>query len=623
MKQASKIGKDTYRLLKMVHSLDRNFIPVTLIGSVLQATDPFIPIIGSAYIIDSLLLAEWRKALLQVAIMIVMTGIIGILSSFVNQIIEVKSMTINRLCNSKILLKAISLDYATFEDKKNLEEFQAADYNVSRNGGFGYYMLHFSKILTGAVGFLVSIIMLVGLCLEEVKEAGFLGIITSRVGSFALVGVLILILAVIYSVLSKDIHEKNFSMYQEMMDINQKMEFMSMKLTMDVDYAKEIRLYRMRGMICSEWKKLNIAIIDFYQRFWKATQQFLMTTSFLNDSVLLLAYLFVIVKTYVGAISIGAFTRYVGAVRQMNSSLRSIIEEMNGFRLCQSYLSFYTDFLDKRNKLDTGSLPVEKCGNNEYEFEFHHVSFRYPECEDYILKDVSVKLDMKSRFAVVGRNGAGKTTFIKLLCRLYDVTEGKITLNGVDIREYDYGEYLNLFATVFQDFSLFSIPVKENVGGSKNIEEEKIWKVLECAGVKDRIDKMPNKLDTKLFHNAGEGEDISGGESQKIAIARALYKDAPFVILDEPTAALDPISEHEIYSRFNEMVHDKTSIYISHRMSSCRFCDDILVFDKGSLVQRGNHEALMKEQEKVYAKLWNAQARYYAGEEQKEEVTKI
>lgn len=614
MKQASKLGRDTYRLLKMVHYLDRNFIPVSLLGAVSNASEPFITIMGSAHIIDSLLLGDWKRAILQATVMIVLAGIVGILSSYINQIIEVKSMTINRQCNSKILLKAISLDYATFEDKKNLEEFQAADYNVSRNGGFGRYMLYFTEILTGAVGFLVAIIMLVELCLEEVKVTGFLGIITSRIGSFTLIGVLILILAVIYSTLSKDIRKKNFVMYQDMMDINQKMEFMSMRLTMDVDYAKEIRLYRMRGMIYAEWKKLNIEIISFYQRFWKTTRRFLMTTSFLNDLVLLLAYLFVIAKTYVGAISIGAFTRYVGAVRQMNTSLVAVIDALNELQLCQSYLTFYTGFLDKKNKLDTGSLPVEKRKDNEYEFEFHHVSFRYPESEEYILKDVSVKLDMKSRFAVVGRNGAGKTTFIKLLCRLYDVTEGKITLNGVDIRSYDYQEYLNLFASVFQDFSLFSISVKENVGCSENIEEEKIWKVLECSGIKEKIDTMSSKLDTQLFHNSGEGVDISGGEAQKIAIARALYKDAPFVILDEPTAALDPISEHEIYTRFNEMVHDKTSIYISHRMSSCRFCDDILVFDKGMLVQRGNHETLMNEKNKIYAKLWNAQARYYAGE---------
>ena len=232
------------------------------------------------------------------------------------------------------------------------------------------------------------------------------------------------------------------------------------------------------------------------------------------------------------------------------------------------------------------------------------------------MKNVSLKLDLKKRFAVVGRNGAGKTTLVKLLCRMYDETEGSITLNGVDIRKFDYKEYLNLFAAVFQDFSLFSIPVQDNIACDGNPDTNKVWKALEYAGIKERIEKMPEKLNNLLYHEMGEGEDISGGEAQKIAIARALYKDAPFVILDEPTAALDPISEYEIYSRFDDMVKDKTSIYISHRMSSCRFCDDILVFDNGMLVQRGSHDTLIKDQGKVYEKLWNAQAKYYADYEE-------
>ncbi len=612
MKQEFKKGKETYRLLKMIHSLDRNLIPIDLLGAIFKGFEPFIPIIGSAYIIDYLLQENWRKAIIYTVIMILTTGIIGVISSYIEKIKDVKSMTINRLCNSSILLKAISLDYATFEDKKNLEEFQAADYNVSRNGGFGTYMLHFADLLTGIIGFLVALVLLMKLCLMEVSENGVVGIITSKTGSVVLLVSLVVILAIVYSILSKNINKKNLEMYKEMMDVNQKMEFMSWRLSIDSDYAKEIRLYNMQGMIYREWKKLSIDISDFYQRFWKAMRKFLMTTSFLSDFVLLVAYIFVGLKAYIGAVSIGTFTQYVGAVRQMNTSLRAIIESINKINLCQSYLTFYTDFLDKKNKLDTGSLPVERRRDNEYEVEFHNVSFRYPGSDEYILKDISVKLDMKNRFAIVGRNGAGKTTFIKLLCRLYDVTEGVITLNGVDIRKYDYQEYLNLFASVFQDFSLFSIQVKENVACSEKVDEEKIWKVLECAGVKERIDKMQSKLDTQLYHEMGDGEDISGGEAQKLAIARALYKDAPFVILDEPTAALDPISEYEIYSRFNEMVNNKTSIYISHRMSSCRFCDDILVFDNGTLIQRGNHDMLMKNRDNIYAKLWHAQAKYYA-----------
>ena len=612
MKQGFKKWKEAYRLLKMVHSLDRNLIPVYIIGSIGRACEPFISIIGGAYTIDALIQKQWRQGIIYAAIMILISGGVGVIFSYTQKILEVKSMTINRLCNSSILLKAISLDYATFEDKKNLEEFQAADYNVSRNGGFGYYVMSFSELLSGIIGFLIALALLMKLCLVEVKSPGILGLITSRSASIILMLILFVVLAVAYFKLSKNINKKNLDMYQEMMDVNQKMEFMTYRLSMDKEYAKEIRLYNMEGMIYREWKKLSIEIIGFYQEFWKAMRRFSIKTSFLSDFVLLAAYVFVGLKTYVGAVTIGAFTRYVGAVRQMNTSLRTIIESVNKINLLQSYLAFYTGFLDKKSKLDTGSLPVERRGDNEYEIEFHNVSFKYPGSEDYILKNVSVKLDMKSKFAIVGRNGAGKTTFIKLLCRLYDVTEGSITLNGVDIRKYDYQEYLNLFASVFQDFSLFSIPVKENVVCSGNIDEDKVWQVLECAGVKEKVEKMKSKLDTRLYHEMGDGEEISGGEAQKIAISRALYKDAPFVILDEPTAALDPISEYEIYSRFNEMVYDKTSIYISHRMSSCRFCDDILVFDKGKILQRGNHELLMKDINNVYAKLWNAQAKYYA-----------
>ncbi|MFT4144696.1 MAG: ABC transporter ATP-binding protein [Mobilitalea sp.] len=617
MKQASKEIYKAIKLLKMIHSLDQHMIPIYLLAAVIKASEPFIIIVGGSYIIDALILKLWKQAVFQTAGMLLITLFIGVIGSYIQKILEGKSMTINRLCNSRILLKAISLDNATFEDKENLEEFQAADYNVSRNGGFGMYMLSFYNFLTGIVGFLVSLGVLFQLCIKEVQAGGILGILVSKTGSFVLISFFLILLVIIYAKLSRSMNEKNIKMHYEMMDVSQKMEYMAWNLPMDITIAKEIRLYGMKDMIYSEIKKLSIDINALYQRYWNAEKGFLMVTSIINDLVLLLGYFFVVAKTYAGAVSIGYFTRYVGAMKTMNSSLRTTIEALNEIRLYQSYLTFYTSFLEKENKLDTGSLPVEKRKDFEYELEFHKVSFRYPGSEEFSLKDVSLKLDLKKRFAVVGRNGAGKTTLVKLLCRMYDVTEGSITLNGVDIRKYDYKEYLNLFAAVFQDFSLFSIPVQDNIACDGNPDINKVWKALEYAGIKERIEKMPGKLDNLLYHEMGEGEDISGGEAQKIAIARALYKDAPFVILDEPTAALDPISEYEIYSRFDDMVKDKTSIYISHRMSSCRFCDDILVFDNGMLVQRGSHDILMKEQEKVYAKLWNAQAKYYANYEER------
>lgn len=216
------------------------------------------------------------------------------------------------------------------------------------------------------------------------------------------------------------------------------------------------------------------------------------------------------------------------------------------------------------------------------------------------------------RLAVVGMNGSGKTTFIKLLCRLYDPTEGVILLNGVDIRKYDYDEYLSIFSVVFQDFRLFAFSLGQNVAAAAEYIGEKAADCLREAGFEGRLSKMLKGLDTNLYQDFDpEGVEISGGEAQKIAIARALYKDAPFMVLDEPTAALDPVSEYEVYRKFSEISSGKTAIYISHRLASCRFCDKILVFHEGSIVQYGTHEALLVQAGGKYADQWNAQARYY------------
>ena len=219
---------------------------------------------------------------------------------------------------------------------------------------------------------------------------------------------------------------------------------------------------------------------------------------------------------------------------------------------------------------------------------------------------------MGKLIAVWGSPGSGKTTFIKLLCRLYDPQEGQILLNGIDIRKYRYDDYMNIFSVVFQDFQLICQPLGANVAGSVEYDRERVRKALIDAGFGDRLASMEKGLDTMLYKDLSEdGVDVSGGEAQKIAIARALYKNAPFIILDEPTAALDPIAEAEIYSKFNDIAGDKTAIYISHRLSSCKFCDEIAVFQGGAVIQQGTHAELVADTTGKYHELWNAQAQYY------------
>ena len=255
---------------------------------------------------------------------------------------------------------------------------------------------------------------------------------------------------------------------------------------------------------------------------------------------------------------------------------------------------------------------MEKRDDNVYNLEFRDVSFRYPNTEAYALRHVNLKFKIGEKLAVVGMNGSGKTTFIKLLCRLYDPTEGEILLNGVDIRKYDYREYQSIFSVVFQDFRLFAFPLGQNVAAGENYDRLKAEQCLREAGFGEQLDKMPRGLDTMLYHDFDkDGVEISGGEAQKIALARALYKDAPFIVLDEPTAALDPVSEYEVYNKFNEISGGKTAIYISHRLASCRYCHQILVFHEGAIIQRGSHEDLLAQSDGKYAELWEAQAQYY------------
>lgn len=270
------------------------------------------------------------------------------------------------------------------------------------------------------------------------------------------------------------------------------------------------------------------------------------------------------------------------------------------------------ELLELADEMYKGSLPLEKRSDGEYQIEFRNVSFRYPGSKEYALKNFSMKLKVGERLAIVGKNGSGKTTMIKLLCRLYDPDEGEILLNGVNIKKYRHEEYAALFSVVFQDYTLFSLEIGENVAVSQEPDADRVRKCLQDSGFKERFDSLSKGMKTYLYKDyEDEGVEISGGEAQKLAMARALYKNAPFVLLDEPTAALDPVAESEIYTNFDKIVGNKTAVYISHRLSSCMFCDRIAVFKEGMLVQYGSHEELLLDADGEYAVMWNKQAMYY------------
>lgn len=382
------------------------------------------------------------------------------------------------------------------------------------------------------------------------------------------------------------------------------------------DIATDVRIYR-QDKICPRYSRnkkedtfgsdglgahLSWGPVGFYQAASSAA-------SVIFTGVV---YAFVCLKAWAGAFGLGAVTQYIASITKVSGGVSSLISTLGDMRNNASFLAQVFEFLDIPNKMYQGSLTVEKRRDRKYQAEFCNVSFKYPGSDNYALRHVSMKFEIGKRLAVVGMNGSGKTTFIKLLCRLYDPTEGEILLNGIDIRKYNYAEYMMIFSVVFQDFKLFALKLGENVASKVDYDPDRVTDSLRKAGFAEKLPEMQNGLETYLYTDYDkDGVNISGGEAQKIAIARALYKDAPFIILDEPTAALDPIAEAEIYSKFNDIAGDKTAIYISHRLSSCKFCDEIVVFHEGEVIQQGTHDSLAADKNGKYYELWHTQAQYY------------
>lgn len=325
------------------------------------------------------------------------------------------------------------------------------------------------------------------------------------------------------------------------------------------------------------------------------------------------AYGIVIMAALRGSMPVGTLILYADCLANMMIQATYVVTAGLDLSLAARKQVGILELLELSDEMYKGALPLEKRSDNEYHIEFRNVSFKYPGSEEYALKGFSLEFKVGERLAIVGRNGSGKTTMIKLLCRLYDPDEGEILVNGVDIKKFRHDEYAKLFSVVFQDYVLFSLMLAENIAADKDYDGDQVRRCLADVGFAERLEKLGERgIESFLYKDyTDEGVEISGGEAQKLAIARAIYKEAPFVLLDEPTAALDPLAEAEIYSNFDKIAGDKTAIYISHRLSSCRFCDKIAVFDKGRLVQTGSHEELLAEEEGVYAALWNAQAKYY------------
>lgn len=373
--------------------------------------------------------------------------------------------------------------------------------------------------------------------------------------------------------------------------------------------GKDIRLYESADMMCKKAEHFSdmqsVEWIDQDSKTCKNSWVMDFVNSF-RDGI---SYFYIGFLALTKAITIGEFSMCVSGSSTFYWSLHRIITGVQDISKRCDYAHKYIEFMDYPAAMVKGNKPVK---DGEHVIEFVNASFKYPRSENYVLKNINIKIASGEHLSIVGLNGAGKTTFIKLLCRLYDVTEGEILIDGVNIKEYSEEEYRRLFAVVFQDFQLFAFSMRENIALNGEADDDRINEVLKQSGLYEDAQKLEHGLDTTLFKSFDEkGTELSGGQKQKTAISRALYKDAPIVILDEPTAALDPVAEYDIYRQFNTLVGGKTAIYISHRLSSCKFCDKIAVFAEDTIKEYGTHDELADLPNGIYSEMFAAQAQYY------------
>lgn len=510
--------------------------------------------------------------------------------------------------------KMLSMDFVDMESQSTYDLYAQIIQNQGWSGvGIWKVVEYYENILKSSVSIIAAISLTVSLFTQMVPEArGRWTILNHPV---AVVAILLLMfgISIVSSALSTRASEYRAACAADARFGNRAFGFFAFEMA-EEKRAEDMRIYNQQN-ICNTYffKSNSFGIGSTIDLLGKGKGGILKaTSSAVSASFQGIIYAFVCLKAWAGAFGVGSVTQYVGAIASLSGNVEILLKTFGEIKANAPFMKLTFEYLDIPNNMYQGSLTVEKRSDRKYEIEFRNVSFRYPGSEEWALRNVSFSFRIGERLAVVGENGSGKTTFIKLLCRLYDPTEGQILLNGIDIRKYDYQEYMSIFSVVFQDFQLLAFSLGQNVAAGQKYDAVRAEKCLREAGFGERLESMPHGLETMLYKKLDtEGVEISGGEAQKIALARTLYKNAPFIILDEPTAALDPVAEQEVYENFNKIVGDKTAIYISHRLSSCRFCDVIAVFEHGSVVQKGSHEELVKIEEGKYHKLWYAQAQYY------------
>ena len=601
--QATKHGmfNNFVYAVKLTWQLNNQFIIAIVVMGVLSALymliGIYIPKIVLALVENKVTTDTMIKVLVAVGIIILVVKLINTKAQYVGEYAWDK---VYKGLVSKYLRKSFTTDFKNMENPDFLDLIERSKHAMYNYQGISGYCRRGSNILSNIV-----LVVIAGAAIAVINPLIIL--------------VLVVISYFIYKILDSTMEWTKVN-FRDAMSSNFRKNYYFSSTARDFKYAKDIRLFKMQDFIEQTWKDINTV---YYAACKKNHRKWVMCEakmSFLRLFQNLLLYVVLIYMVLNKGMSISDFVLYIGLVASFSTAMTDMFCNMVWMNMNRMELDDFRTFMDwneDKPDIEKGQGVSKNIGLKQFEFKFENVSFKYPGHEKYVLKNINLTIEAGSKLAVVGINGAGKTTLTKLLMRLYEPTEGRILLNGVDVKKYDRDTYFKIFAPVFQNIEIFAFPVWQNISMKPENETDKnrTMEALERSGLDEKINKYENKIDTMLLRIFDpNGVDLSGGERQRLAMARALYQNREVLVLDEPTAALDALAEDRMYQEFNQMVKGKTAIFISHRLSSTRFCDKIVMFEDGRIIEEGTHEQLINANGK-YRNMFQVQAQYYKDKE--------
>lgn len=568
-----------------------------ILSTLLTVCNSFVLILFPKYLLDSLVDRQFGTVSVVVGAFCVIQLLCTVFEEGIAKKKEICVGRIRILQKTLLIDKLAALRYEQLEDPEQLRKYEFAQKCVEK-GSIENYVQSLHSIASAV--FIISGVIYI---LRDMP-----------------LWILLLIIAVVAVNAAGNIASARY-VYREITEetpVERQLYYTRGRL-MNKEYGKEIRAFQMSDFIVQKTKHAIEGFFSICQNYNIKNNRIFGWVYLVSGVQTFLFYAYNVLLFFRKSITVGTFTMNVSALFQFSSSLNSVFSELIAIAEQSVYLKDYRTFLFAPSTYEGSGEVVKK---EEYAIEFVDVSFRYPGQETYALSNVNVKIQPGEKISIVGMNGAGKSTFVKLLMGLYRPTSGSILLNGVNIEQLDPSQYLQLFSAVLQDYQLYSFRIMDNLLFEEEPSEEQCERAGECIlriGLDSAMEKLPDGMRTYLTQRySWDGVELSGGEHQKLAIARALYRDAPFMVLDEPTSALSPQSEYDIYKRFSQLTENKTVFYISHRLSSCTLCDRILVFRDGRVVEEGPHAKLLKKQG-LYAQMFEKQASFYQNESREEE----